>query len=103
MRWRAIIRWAAPIGAAAAAAIAVNVVLLGVAENRDDPVGRLTPRVLIGDTAEPTSLPGNDAPPTEPAQTITNGDDDDRDDNSPADTQPDDDSSTDEPGEEDDD
>lgn len=101
MRWRAIIRWAALIAAAAAAAIAANVVLLGVAESRDDPVGRLTPRVVVEDAGPPASQPGSGTRTT-PAETVVSDDDGDRADDNSADTETDD-SHADEPGEEDDD
>jgi len=102
MRWRKVIRWAALIAAAAAAAIAVNVVLLGVAENRDDPVGKLTPRILVEDAGTPAHQPGSSTR-TAPAETAVSDGDGDRDDDRSTDTKTEDDSHSDEPGEEDDD
>jgi hypothetical protein len=58
-RWKRI-RWLALIALGAAAAIAANVALLDVAERRDDPVGKLSRRILIATNDQ-------DQPPAQPA------------------------------------
>ena len=45
------------VAALAAGGIALNVLLLGQADSRNDPVGRLTPRANIGEPTPPTSIP----------------------------------------------
>jgi hypothetical protein len=69
--WKQI-RWIALIALTAAAAIAANVALLDVAERQDDPVGKLSRRVLIAtiDQDAPPSQPTTKAS-TEPAVTAS--------------------------------
>lgn len=71
------IRWPALIAVAAAAAIATNVALLDVAERRDDPVGKLSRRVLIATTDRdpPLTIGGGAGPPL--TRTTGTGDDSD--------------------------
>jgi hypothetical protein len=48
------------VAALAAGGIALNILLLGQADSRNDPVGKLTPRAGISQPAPPASTP----PPT---------------------------------------
>jgi hypothetical protein len=47
MSLRAILLGVLAVGAAAAAAILLNLLLLGQASARDDPIGRLSPRTQL--------------------------------------------------------
>ena len=49
-RMARIIPFALVAAAAVIATLAVNFLLVGYAQNRDDPVGKLSPRALITDT-----------------------------------------------------
>jgi hypothetical protein len=60
---------AAAVAVTAAAAIVVNFTLLGYAQPRNDPVGRLSPRA----TLQPATAPA----PTVPPATVTVGEADD--------------------------
>jgi hypothetical protein len=71
---RRLALWGAAFAAGIAVAIALNVVLLGLAGERDDPVGRLSPVSVVppaagGATSEPTE-------PQSPTEPVTTGDDD---------------------------
>jgi len=46
-----VLPFALVAAAAVIATLAVNFLLVGYAQNRDDPVGKLSPRALITDTA----------------------------------------------------
>lgn len=48
------------VGAAVAAAILLNLALLGYAQPRNDPVGRLSPRALLHPAAPPATVPHDD-------------------------------------------
>jgi hypothetical protein len=73
---RRLALWGALLAAGIGVAIALNVVLLGLAGERDDPVGRLSPIAAVpAPGGAPTAQPGDESRlPTEPA---TTGDDDD--------------------------
>ncbi len=45
------------VAALAAGGIALNILLLGQADSRNDPVGNLTPRANIGQPTPPASTP----------------------------------------------
>lgn len=53
-RMARIIPFALVAAAAVIATLAVNFLLVGYAQNRDDPVGKLSPRALITDTGRRT-------------------------------------------------
>ena len=59
------------VGAGVAAAILLNLALLGYSQPRHDPVGKLSPRA----TFQPGSVPANPAPPA--VTTIAAGEADD--------------------------
>jgi hypothetical protein len=67
--------------AAVVATLAVNFLLVGYAQDRDDPVGKLSPRALV--TRTDTGQAGRTGPTTTTSPTATesttetNGDDDD--------------------------
>lgn len=50
-RMARVLPFALVAAAAVIATLAVNFLLVGYAQNRDDPVGKLSPRALITDTA----------------------------------------------------
>lgn len=98
------IRWFAFIAVTAAAAAAANVVLLGVAEDQDEPVGKLSRRVLIATTDQrsPPSRPttrANDEPAVGPSTAPSDSTETDH----GFDGETDDEQDTSEPGETDDD
>ena len=65
-RMARIIPFALVAAAAVIATLAVNFLLVGYAQNRDDPVGKLSPRALITDTGGRTG-------PATTSGTTTNG------------------------------
>ena len=59
---RAAVGIAALLLAAAAAAIAANVALLGYTDHRNDPIGRLSPRAMLVTGSAPALRPAPSAP-----------------------------------------
>lgn len=80
-RMARILPFALVAAAAVIATLAVNFLLVGYAQNRDDPVGKLSPRALITDTAGgrtgPTTTSGTTSDGTTTDGTTTEEDDDD--------------------------
>ena len=76
-RRRRIVLGALLVAAAVVAAIAANLALLRLAEERNDPVGKLSPKAVFTAPVR-TVAPGVTAPPAvtiEPDETETDGDD----------------------------
>jgi hypothetical protein len=78
---RRLALWAAAFAAGIGVAIALNVVLLGLAGERDDPVGRLSPIAVVPPapgsvTAEPTTETQPPAAPSTTGEDDHDGDDD---------------------------
>lgn len=71
---RRLALWAAAFAAGIGVAIALNVVLLGLAGERDDPVGRLSPVAVV--PPAPGSVTAEPAETQPPAAPSTTGDDD---------------------------
>lgn len=84
-RMARIIPFALVAAAAVIATLAVNFLLVGYAQNRDDPVGKLSPRALITDpvgrtgpaTTSGTTTDGTTTDGTTTEGTTTEEDDDD--------------------------
>lgn len=72
-RRRRIVLGVLLVVAAAAAAIAANLALLGLAEQRHDPVGKLSPRAVFNIPA--TVAPETTTPPVETGETVPDSDD----------------------------
>lgn len=79
-RMARILPFALVAAAAVIATLAVNFLLVGYAQNRDDPVGKLSPRALITDTAGGRTGPATTSGTTDGTTTdgtTTEEDDDD--------------------------
>lgn len=72
-RRRRIVLGVLLVVAAATAAIAANLALLGLAEQRHDPVGKLSPRAVF--SIPVTVSPGTTPPPVETGETAPDSDD----------------------------
>lgn len=80
-RMARVLPFALVAAAAVIATLAVNFLLVGYAQNRDDPVGKLSPRALITDAAGgrtgPATTSGTTTNGTTTDGTTTEEDDDD--------------------------